>query len=482
MVILLFRPSFSWASETFRADSSPKSRYILTYEEFQFLSKIEKKEYLRGLSKWLTKLDANQRLQSLHNFWSLIFNTAVADGLSDFRCLGGGVPVSGTQSNCGVTAYAGYSCSSDPNIQSGTYEPGGLEICNPVLFGVRRNGQPFCFANATTETCFDSIRVGVDSTLDFLDTESGREAFDQFAQDINRLCTGQATVQESANSLEDACNLARRQVNVNRTRQLAIYRDLPEAPGTETPPARDIDPTPSAVSTGGCTLGLIGQDLQDYQVHTSSPRAFVESLTPLALEIQAVTGFPASILISKAALETGWGRSRLARTRNNFAGMSCFTGLTTQWSVSQISFAGNRFPIQRRCGSARPASEGGGYQEYRSQMDSLLDSINLLAREDSPYNDRRLLRSRGIHSTLNENLAVLRRGPNAQAHRNILTILDRVYAPDQRDCSRCPSTNNNYDGTLLSIIRSHNLDDLDRAPVCGPSHSVRDDDGVNVTI
>lgn len=51
-------------------------------------------------------------------------------------------------------------------------------------------------------------------------------------------------------------------------------------------------------------------------------KAFIEWMKPYALQIQAETGFPASVMIAKSGYESGWGSSGNARKGNLF-GIAC---------------------------------------------------------------------------------------------------------------------------------------------------------------
>ena len=48
---------------------------------------------------------------------------------------------------------------------------------------------------------------------------------------------------------------------------------------------------------------------------------FLKSAVPAALQSQKLTGIPASITIAQAILESGWGKTALARKANNFFGI-----------------------------------------------------------------------------------------------------------------------------------------------------------------
>ena len=53
----------------------------------------------------------------------------------------------------------------------------------------------------------------------------------------------------------------------------------------------------------------------------AGPRAFVEKVWPQAVEASRATGIPARFLVAQAALETGWGRSKMASTYTVDAGL-----------------------------------------------------------------------------------------------------------------------------------------------------------------
>lgn len=52
-----------------------------------------------------------------------------------------------------------------------------------------------------------------------------------------------------------------------------------------------------------------------------TPTEFIDSMTKAAQDAQARTGVPSSFTIAEAALESGWGCSRLATEAKNFFGV-----------------------------------------------------------------------------------------------------------------------------------------------------------------
>ena len=223
------------------------SKYILTYNELMRLNFKRRTNYLRKVGKYLSTLKEGYAKSSL---LSLIISEAYA--ASQFRCIGGGVPVPGSQQNCGVSSYAGFSCDN------------GMEICNPLIFGILPSGQPVCFANATTSRC-DSYTSSEQTTF-FSDSRfqsaEVRNAYIQFQRDIDSICSGQASIQERASSRDDACRLVRRRTQANRTRNLAL----------ESRPSANAGGEGSGeLGAGGSDAGVVAPPLEE-RGPNSSPR------------------------------------------------------------------------------------------------------------------------------------------------------------------------------------------------------------------
>lgn len=53
-------------------------------------------------------------------------------------------------------------------------------------------------------------------------------------------------------------------------------------------------------------------------------RTYLEKIYPLAVQAEAQTGIPTPIILAMASLESGYGRSHYATTRNNHLGIRCF--------------------------------------------------------------------------------------------------------------------------------------------------------------
>lgn len=194
-----------------RVFKKKSDKYFLTYNELMGLSVKRRKRYLRAVARALIPLDKKngqkQRKVSLL-FLNLLINEAHAS--RSYRCVGGGVPIEGADRsvNCGATNYAGFSCSS------------GQEICNPIIFGVQSNGEPYCFSDATTELCFNRVRVRSDSfNHPTFQTEAFRADYERFRSSITEICEDRSVDMVSGDQyVRSACALIERQATYNRDR------------------------------------------------------------------------------------------------------------------------------------------------------------------------------------------------------------------------------------------------------------------------
>lgn len=201
-------PFFSQA----RIESSPRS-VMLSFSEIKKLAPATRRAYLRSLAKALAVLDKKDKSQFSYLKW--IVNEAHADGT--YRCIGGGVPVREGR-NCGAQSYAGFTCDQ------------GLEICNPLLFGVTADKKPFCYPDATTKKCFRNIKPGHNSVLEpVFQVEGARENYNQFRSEIDSLCSHETPTIEDRVTLDQACEYIERQTQINKRRELPGYRDEVEA-------------------------------------------------------------------------------------------------------------------------------------------------------------------------------------------------------------------------------------------------------------
>lgn len=145
-------------------------------------------------------------------------------------------------------------------------------------------------------------------------------------------------------------------------------------------------------------------------------QSFLATVFPAALESGRQHGVPPSIVLAQAALESGWGRSRLATAHNNLFGIKASAAQRgVELPTLEASTAGVRITRQR-------------FRSYESKADSIADHGALLA-QDARYR-------------------------NARSHRGnwrtFLANLAPVYATDP-----------NYARSISQIISRHKLDRWD---------------------
>ncbi len=128
----------------------------------------------------------------------------------------------------------------------------------------------------------------------------------------------------------------------------------PPAPATAAP----VMKTPIAVPAG--------------PTGTMTNAQFLQASVAPAQQSQRETRVPASVTLAQAILESGWGRSSLSATDNNFFGMKCFT---------QGKYAnGCRTYTTNECTAAGVCySTSAVFRTYASSLDSFRDHGALLA-------------------------------------------------------------------------------------------------------
>lgn len=101
-------------------------------------------------------------------------------------------------------------------------------------------------------------------------------------------------------------------------------------------------------------------------------KGFIASLVEPARKNQANTGIPASVAIGQAALETGWGRSKMAQDPiNSYFSIKC--GGSTPYSNGCVDVS------SREHGSSGWYEEVSSFRTYATVGDSLLDYGRLLS-------------------------------------------------------------------------------------------------------
>ena len=188
--------------------ANAKPLRILTYEEVKGLGKTSRQDYVHSIAKVLTAL-SEQKPKRFSFFEELLSFGSIAYAAPTYQCIGGGVPVDTKAKSCGVQSYAGFTCAS------------GKNICNPLIFGVNKSGEPVCHERATTKWCFDNTVVGRDQTLEpvfnrkDLDESKRLEEWNKLREALEQACNNPSMVQENAADVAEACNYVRQQMRVN---------------------------------------------------------------------------------------------------------------------------------------------------------------------------------------------------------------------------------------------------------------------------
>jgi uncharacterized FlgJ-related protein len=143
----------------------------------------------------------------------------------------------------------------------------------------------------------------------------------------------------------------------------------------------------SSPTVGSCVADSRNRPKPNFRAYRSVAelkKAFIDYMTPYALEVQEATGLPASVVIGQAALESGWGRSSLFSSTKNIFGHSCWR----QGSSSSLSvnIFGKEKSIVGSCDTPRPAGAGGYYLTFQSSQESVYAyASNLLSARHNFY-------------------------------------------------------------------------------------------------
>jgi uncharacterized FlgJ-related protein len=195
----------------------------------------------------------------------------------------------------------------------------------------------------------------------------------------------------------------------------------------------------------GCIVDTRNAAKPDFQAIRGSRelrKAFIDFMTPFALEVQEATGLPAAVIVAQAAIETGWGRSSLFRRSNSLFGHSCWRQGTEQ--KFRIQIRGEWKELKATCSIPRPAAERGYYLKFDSAQDSVYAyASNLL---HAPATQRYY---RGLRE------AVAKSRPNPANWNEVVSGL-QSYAADGQS----------YLSTLRSVIRSNDLSSLEGKKLC----------------
>ncbi len=243
-VLSLFGLSFLGLSESqARMFNKQQKNYLLSFEQLQKLPEKQRVHYLKSVARIFVHLSKSSSGEL--SWIDMVLSVANADGYQ-FRCIGGGFPVEGNQTNCGVSEFMGFSCP-------------GQEMCNPLIFGLKANGQPHCYDNATTSLCYNSLVTGRNSffTDEWFQSEEAQTAYNELKANIDSICSGSATVQERLYFRQEACRMVERQTALNSQRSLNTYAVISEENRGTTAPvdapddATEEDPAEDVAVAGG---------------------------------------------------------------------------------------------------------------------------------------------------------------------------------------------------------------------------------------
>lgn len=129
--------------------------------------------------------------------------------------------------------------------------------------------------------------------------------------------------------------------------------------------------------------------------------AYLDRMAPYARRASQETGIPASVILAQWAIETAWGTSKGAVTRNNHGGISWRSATPPSWSTAIKA-------------DPRPASEGAYYLNYRSVDDFVSDYIHVM--KGSAYT---AVRAAGKTPGLQDDAYALGASPYAGGHYTV---------------------------------------------------------------
>ncbi len=186
---------------------------------------------------------------------------------------------------------------------------------------------------------------------------------------------------------------------------------------------------------------------------------FFELFSPIALEIQKHTGWPASVTLAQIAIETAWGTSNVLQRLNNFGGHSCWDynpngsrALRNPNLASLATQPGRQLPgyftssggtprIRAACTYPRPRREGHYYRTFNNIIEgALLYADNVL--ENDAY--------RSAQNHVKSRFAAGQKADPGTVVRGL-----RAYAADA-----------GYRDSLMSTIRANNLTRFDDMTTC----------------
>jgi hypothetical protein len=263
------------SKQTAQIDSvNPKFSLIqmLSFHAVKRLSPKARVSYIKSLTKTLILLETNKPKEKV-SFNTLDFLLSFiqnAHANIRYTCIGGGVPVPSANTECGVQSYAGFSC------------PAGLEICNPIIFGVDRNNQPVCHQTAHTRWCFENTKLGVDHFLEPVFELNNQAQWEELKAHLEEACNEPSLIAEEQEKVIRACEFVRRQMVHNQEvknlmNEIYTYKN------------EDGYLTQSATLSGVADSAPAAADEEPIELIDADPNAITMTVLP-PLEAEASSG------------------------------------------------------------------------------------------------------------------------------------------------------------------------------------------------
>ncbi|MFI5911235.1 sporangiospore maturation cell wall hydrolase GsmA [Dactylosporangium sp. NPDC051541] len=139
------------------------------------------------------------------------------------------------------------------------------------------------------------------------------------------------------------------------------------------PPAAPAPVTPAPVAA--VPMGPTG---------TMTNEQFLAASIPAAQQSQRDTKVPTSVTLAQAILESGWGRSSLSASDNNFFGMKCFNNAPGSYAAGCKSYSTQECNAAGTCTTTVAT-----FRTYRASVDSFRDhgaNLKSLSRYAAAFN------------------------------------------------------------------------------------------------
>lgn len=195
---------------------------------------------------------------------------------------------------------------------------------------------------------------------------------------------------------------------------------------------------PSYIKNQVCYSESLFDNLQP----PASRKEMVKKFAPLAVYLQTVTGFPASVLVAHIVKEQGW---KTKAPGNNFYGIMCMGKGSDNFATP----TGHSFNVQYNgCGT---------FQKFASAQDSMLGYINLML-----YRDRSAGSYRSIRNIIPDSFP-----PPADSASVIDAIARSPYCQ-----AGCPCSIGSYGKCMKSHIKMGCLSGLDNMILCNYDYPI----------